>query len=224
MISADENRMPISYIGTPSEVHAALQDSCADTVILLMFPRMDMSAAQTVGAGITAIAQCYIDAAQKNQEGPSLQRLAEALLPRIPAPPHGLKELRDQAAARRIVLKSSNWLTTAEVTGLAGLTGSDPGSQVRGWKRRGLIFAVQYKGRDYYPLYALAGSEGFRPNKHLAEVLRVFADTKDAWGMAYWFNSPNSYLGGECPKDLLASESDRVINAACQEIRRIEHG
>lgn len=224
MISVDKSRMPTVYIGTPSEVHAALQNSCADTVILLTFPRMDMPTAEKVWAGLTEFVRCYIDAAQKNQEGLILQRLTQALLPHTPVPPHGIKEMCAQAAARRIVLESGDWLTTAEVAGLAGFRGNNPGSQVLGWKRRGLIFAIRHKGRDYVPLYALEADEGFRPNKYLADVIRVFAGHKDGWGMAYWFNSPNSYLGGKHPKDLLASEPDRVIFAAHQETRPITHG
>lgn len=224
MISIDNNQMPIAFVGTRSEVHAALQDSLAETVILVIFPHMDMSTTQKVKVGFAGFLQRYIGAVQKNQERLTLQHLAEALLPQKLASPHGVKELCAQAAARRIVLESGDWLTTADVASLAGLKGGNPGSQVRRWKSRGLIFAIRHKGRDYFPLYALAADESFRPSKHLAEIIRVFAGHKDGWGMAYWFGSPNSYLGGKRPKDLLASEPDHVIDAACQETRPITHG
>jgi hypothetical protein len=58
----------------------------------------------------------------------------------------------------------------------------------------------------------------------LARVIRILEGKKDAWGMAYWFASVNSFLGGERPQDLLATQPDRVIAAAQDELEDIAHG
>jgi len=39
-----------------------------------------------------------------------------------------------------------------------------------------------------------------------ARVLSVFRGRKDEWGLAYWFASVNSFLGGKRPQDLLIDE------------------
>ena len=59
--------------------------------------------------------------------------------------------------------------------------------------------------------------------KSLAKVIETFEGHKDGWGMAYWFRSENSFLGGNRPQDLLASAPDRVIAAAVDEILEMTH-
>jgi hypothetical protein len=58
----------------------------------------------------------------------------------------------------------------------------------------------------------------------LAEVIKVFAPHKNAWGIAYWFFSINSFLGGKRPQELLASHADRVVDAAIDEVQGVTHG
>lgn len=58
----------------------------------------------------------------------------------------------------------------------------------------------------------------------MAKVIEILAKNKDSWGMAYWFRSDNSFLGGKRPQDLLASEPERVIEAAMDEVQEISHG
>ena len=60
--------------------------------------------------------------------------------------------------------------------------------------------------------------------KALARIIEVFAGRKDGWGMAYWFLSDNSFLGGRRPQDLLACAPEQVIEAARDEVREIAHG
>ncbi|WP_253073442.1 antitoxin Xre/MbcA/ParS toxin-binding domain-containing protein [Sodalis ligni] len=77
---------------------------------------------------------------------------------------------------------------------------------------------------DYYPAYGLDRDAGFRPLKSLAEVIEIFTSDKDSWGMAYWFRSPNSFLGAKRPQDLLGTQPELVIAAAQDEIQEICHG
>ncbi|WP_339491945.1 hypothetical protein [Pseudomonas rhizophila] len=65
---------------------------------------------------------------------------------------------------------------------------------------------------------------GYPPFKALTKVIEAFAGHKDGWGMAYWFRSDISFLGGKRPEDLLAPAPHRVIAAALDEIRGIVHG
>lgn len=67
---------------------------------------------------------------------------------------------------------------------------------------------------DYFPRYALDPSLDYRPAKSLAAVLAVFRGLKSDWGVAYWFASVNSFLGGKRPQDLLLQQPDRVVAAA----------
>ena len=50
------------------------------------------------------------------------------------------------------------------------------------------------------------------------------ASRKYGWGLAYWFASANSLLGGKRPQDVLATSPDRVLAAAADEMAGIAHG
>lgn len=126
--------------------------------------------------------------------------------------------------ARKAVLESGDWLTAAEVAQLAGLSSRNPSAQPNKWKKRGLIFAIPHNGVDYFPGYGLDRDAGFRPLKAMAKVIMAFSGRKDGWGMAYWFRSDNSFLGGKRPQDLLATAPERVIAAAQDEAQEIAHG
>ena len=71
---------------------------------------------------------------------------------------------------------------------------------------------------------ARRASTDYRPAKGLVRVLKVFRGNKDDWGLAYWFASANSFLGGKRPQDLLISKPDRVVAAAEDEVAGVLHG
>ena len=73
-------------------------------------------------------------------------------------------------------------------------------------------------------LYAHDARAGYRPLKGLAKVLAIFEARKDDWGLAYWFSSANSFLGGKRPQDLLGAEPERVASAAEDELAGVAHG
>lgn len=71
------------------------------------------------------------------------------------------------------------------------------------------LFRLACCGVDYFPGYALDPSAGYRPAKGLTKVMGVFRGRKDDWGLAYWFATVNSFLGGKRPQDLLIDQPDR---------------
>ncbi len=138
--------------------------------------------------------------------------------------PRLLKEAAMLVRARKAVLESGDWLTAADIAQLAGLSTRNPSAQPNKWKKQGQIFAIHHGGVDYFPGYGLDRDTGFRPVKALARIIKPFDGHKDGWGMAYWFRSDNSFLGGKRPQDLLASEPERVVEAAMDEVQEITHG
>ena len=76
---------------------------------------------------------------------------------------------------------------------------------------------------DYLPLYGLDPGD-HRPRKEMAEILNVFGDVKDGWGLAFWFAGLNSFLDDERPQDVLASDPKLVIAAAKDEMAELQHG
>lgn len=142
----------------------------------------------------------------------------------IPALSAGQRTAAMEAKAKSAVIESGEWLTAAEIADLAGLSRPGASVQLDEWKDQGRLFAIQFHGTDYYPVFALDREAGFRPISAVAKIIEIFADHKSAWGMAFWCQSVNSFLGGKRPQDLLTSESELVIEAAFDEIQGVVHG
>ena len=195
--------------GTPQEVREQLGKS---------------QAFQSLAENMGHVASSLLEALSQRQDQASMQRLAEALVPPAPASPRLLREAAMLVAARKAVLASGDWLSATELASLAGFSPRNPSAQPNKWKRQGQIFAIHHKGIDYFPGFGLDPDRGFRPLKALADVIGILAGHKDGWGMAYWFQSVNGFLGGKRPQDLLATDPDRVIAAARDEVLGVLHG
>lgn len=213
-----------TLIGTPKEVQARLGQSHADRVLVLTFDQIKPTVFDALAENFTNVASSMFEVLLQRHERESLERLAEVLMPRTPPSPRLLKEAAMLVQARKAVLESGDWLTAAEVAQLAGLSTRNPSAQPNKWKKQGLIFAISHNGVDYFPGYGLDREAGFRPLKAMTKVIEAFAGHKDGWGMAYWFRSDNSFLGGKRPQDLLATAPERVIAAAQDEVQEVAHG
>lgn len=135
-----------------------------------------------------------------------------------PPRPTLLREAAMLAKGKKRIMQSGDWLTAEEVTKLAGLNPTGTHSLLDEWLRARKIFVLRHEDNDYFPTYGLDPSAGYSPQSGMAEVIAILAVKKDGWGMAFWFGSSNSYLGGRLPKDVLRDEPLRVLEAAKDEI------
>jgi hypothetical protein len=69
------------------------------------------------------------------------------------------------------------------VAKLAGFSASNLSAQPNRWKRNREIFAIQHGREDNLPPYGLDPGD-HRSRKEMAEILKVFGDAKDGWGLA----------------------------------------
>jgi len=139
------------------------------------------------------------------------EQLIEMFLGDVQPTPLDMQSARLQANARRAVFTGSPWLTAAEIGELANLGPANPIGTVSRWKQQGRIFALRRDGRDYFPQYALGAD--FRPQPAMVDIigtLHGFSGER----LAAWFESTSSFLGGQRPRELLATEPDRVLAAA----------
>jgi hypothetical protein len=112
-----------------------------------------------------------------------------------------------QAAGRERVLNGAEWLSAAEIAARGNL-GQDT---IAGWQQQGRVFSIRDGARELYPRYLL--DDVFEPIPAVAEIVRVLSGYT-AQGIAAWFESTSSFLGGQRPRELLAPEPQRVIAAA----------
>ncbi len=208
--------------GTPGDIGRELASSDAQEAIALTFAHADGRAAHAVAETLANLAPLVASVVARRQHE-AYARIIDALVPAVPPPRHMLVEARMAAQARTAVLEAGDWLTAAQVAELAGFSTTNPSAQPSRWKKDGLIFAIRHQGNDYFPAWALDARAGYRPFKGLGAVLRAFGDARDGWGQAAWFAAVNSMLGGKRPQDVLASEPERVLAAAADEMAGIAH-
>ncbi|MCY1364552.1 hypothetical protein D9M69_513600 [compost metagenome] len=126
--------------------------------------------------------------------------------------------------AKQGVLESTQWLSRSDIARLTSVDGNGAADYLSEWLRERQIFSISHNGGEYFPSYALNGLAGYRPIEAMTDILHAFGATKDSWGVAFWFASVNSYLGGKRPQDLLATDPDQVVAAAFDERQGVPHG
>ena len=209
--------------GTPGEIGEQLRNSGAERAIVLTYSHENERTVRAIAEALGSLAP-MVAALIKQRQREALDKIVDALVPTVPLPAHMMAEARMTASARSEVLATGDWLTAAQVAELAGFSTSNPSAQPNKWKKDAQIFAIRHLGLDYFPAYGLDAESGYRPVKSLAHILAVLGAAKDGWGLAYWFASANSFLGGKRPQDLLALAPDQVLAAAADEMAEIAHG
>jgi hypothetical protein len=212
-----------AFTGTPEQVRKSLDRLPAEQVIALTLEHGSAPAVRALAETVVSIAP-LVRAILERRRKEVINSIIEALVPEVPPPQHMLIEARMTAQARKKVLDSGDWLTAAQIADVAGFSTSNPSAQPNKWKKEGLIFAIRHRGADYFPGYGLDPAAGYRPVRALAKVLAAFDGRKDDWGLAYWFASLNSFLGGKRPQDLLSTHPDQVVAAAEDELAGVVHG
>lgn len=126
------------------------------------------------------------------------------------------------------LMAMDDWLSTTDIIALSqseeiNSTHSIPSPS--DWIKSRQIFSLSWKGETLFPAYGLTTKNGvLRPLPDMKEVLLKINHFGD-WAIAGWFASPNSFLGGKIsPKDLIESDSARVIAAASDAAIGIQHG
>lgn len=145
--------------------------------------------------------------------------LVDLLLRDVPMRPLDMKLAKLQARALERIYCGTPWLTAEEI-GTLGKHGTvNPAAAAHRWKSSGHLFAIRRHGMDMYPRYALG--DDFTPLPAIKKVLKTLG-ISDPLRVAGWFESPSSFLGGRRPRELIASQPDRVIECAEDALAQLE--
>ncbi len=216
-----DQEVPTVMVGTGPEVIKLLHRSTARRALVVTFANDDEM--HLLELMIRRVTEFYPQLMRQRQHE-AIDKIVSALLPEVAIPDAALAQARMMVDAKSAILNSGDLLPAGEIAKLAGYSANNPSAQPNKWKRDGAIFAIHHKGTDYFPIYALNPDENYRPYKAVADILRVFGDTKDSWGLAFWFAGLNSFLDDQRPQDLLAADPERVIAAAKDEVEGVQHG
>ena len=134
------------------------------------------------------------------------------------------REAEKLARGRTRILHSGDWIAIAQLVKLAQVETVEYLAELDKWKLSGEIFVLRNDAVDYVPMYGLDPLSGYRPYSELSVIINSLASKKDSWGMAFWFGSSCSFLGGCMPKDLFRHAPEMVLQAAKDEVCGIVHG
>jgi hypothetical protein len=156
------------------------------------------------------------------------ERLVEDFLQGVQLTPLDVRRARMTAEALKDIFQNTEWLSTEEMgeqgeavealaCGTPVATQDIPAAQRRAaasrvnrWKREGRLFSISRQGRDWYPRYAVDAM--FRPLPVVQHIVAAFGEGSPL-RIASWMESPNSYLDGQRPRELLEKAPQLVLHA-----------
>ena len=167
------------------------------------------------------------------------EQMVEALLQGVHLSPLDQRRARLTAEAMRDIFAGTEWLSAEQVgeqTAVGDLAAHGQGAtperltaaqrrtaaaRVNRWKHEGKVFALVREGRDRYPRYQF--DTLFRALPVMPEVLADFRDVA-AVQVASWMKSPNTYLAGKRPREVIEHAPQDVVAALAERRRGGLHG
>ncbi len=143
----------------------------------------------------------------------NIEALLGILLPQDPTPMARRDLELDNAGLRAEFFKTVPCLTAAELSDMAGHEAKNRSVTASRWKAQGKIFSVPFQRAELYPAFQFGDGE---PLPAMARVMAALPATFSNWQRAFWFTSPNGWLGGDKPSARLADPA-AVVEAAARE-------
>lgn len=168
-------------------------------------------------ASVIAAAEHVADLTLDNYQE-AKNRAVEYFLQGAVMQPLDIRKARMMADAMRLIFAGTEWLTAEQLgasLAFKGVPGSrDPrragSARVNRWKNEHRIFAIQRDGKDWYPRYQF--DESFSPLEIMKTIIREFAEAPRI-EMAGWMESPNNYLDGKRPREVVRDAPGQIVEA-----------
>jgi hypothetical protein len=186
------------------------------TELMIEVPgRLGAEAAGKLQDFFRQVAPTVLSGIERN-ETENVRKLVAFLVESTEPTPFDLKKANLRATAMKAILQGTEWLTAEQVGREYGRLNGNPApanaaAVASRWKNQNEMFAIAYKGRDWYPKYAFGLD--FRPLPVMRDVLAQLSGL-DPWSVAAWFESTSSFLGGQRPREVIAHDGQRVLAAA----------
>jgi hypothetical protein len=180
---------------------------------------LDGGIQETIEAAVTKA----ISILRANGDYPTLygeaDKIAELIVGEVRPSVTLIQERMERMKTIKRIFEEEDWLPAEEINAIHA---AFPGARTHpasDWKRRGRIFSVPYRGKDYYPRYQF--DTMYQPLPVIKDILDAYGEHADPWSLAAWFHFPNSWIVKDgaagpvpmAPKDAL-DRSDDVLAAA----------
>jgi hypothetical protein len=115
------------------------------------------------------------------------------------------------------------WLTAEQLNALQATPPANKAHPASDWKRRGRVFSVNYRGKEYFARYQFDAL--YQPLPIIKDILAAFGEVADTWTLAAWFHFPSAWLvkrdergaTNVAPKDSLDRGAE-VVQAAAKRL------
>jgi hypothetical protein len=118
---------------------------------------------------------------------------------------------RESFAWRENFVSHYKGLSAAQVADETGNTARNRSAIASRWTSERKIFGVRFQNQTLYPTFQFKDGE---PIPVIAEILKKMPAAFTGWDLAFFLTSPNAYLGGKLPLELLKSNPERVVSLA----------
>lgn len=111
---------------------------------------------------------------------------------------------------KRFVSEIESW-TSAEVARESNSSATNQAAIASRWTAERRIFSISFGGKTLFPRFQFKDG---KPIPAVSKVIKAFPDHASGWDLAYFFTSPNSYIGGRKPLELLREDPKRLESLA----------
>ncbi|ULJ75915.1 hypothetical protein [Rhizobium gallicum] len=121
------------------------------------------------------------------------------------------------AKARARFLQEWPGFTSKDLADAAGHGSKNKSMTASRWKAKVKVFSIKHGGAEYFPAFQF---EDGQPLETVGKVLALLGERKSGWQLAFWFTSPNGWLDGKRPVDVIKN-TKAVVQAAVREAEDI---
>lgn len=205
-----DSRAPIDVSGLVGALEAALQKVVGQGEVVVL--RRGSSVSDTLMLKLLERLPALIEARKQALTEKNIEALVDAFLP-ADALASVMPDIEaDNARAQADFVKTYPTLTSDQIAARAGHGATNRSATANRWKGEGKIFSIRFGGREVYPAFQF---EDGRPRSALRPTLKELG-SRSGWQTAFWFVTPNSWLGGHAPIDRL-EDAEGLAAAAAQE-------
>jgi hypothetical protein len=118
---------------------------------------------------------------------------------------------RDTLKWRNQFLSEYESWTSAQVARESTSTAKNQSAIASRWLAEGRIFSVRFGGKTLFPRFQFQDGN---PIPAVSRVIKAFPKHATGWSFAFFFTTPNSYIGGHKPLELLKADPVRLESLA----------
>jgi hypothetical protein len=184
----------------------------ADDVLVVVVNSDDRLLRDTIRQ-VVSRAPSVVEARHQKLTDEAVDQLLSVYMPTPPDAAVTQLLLDSNAKARKRFFDYWPCATSKQLAESAGHSSSNPSMTAARWKNARKVFSVKHAGTEYFPFFQFSDGQ---PIPVVGEVIRKLDEKKSPWQLAFWFTSPNGWLGGRVPAHSL-DDREQVLAAAAQE-------